>query len=115
MAYNQSLVAITPADFKSTAEELGLAMGHSGNEFTVPLSADGLTVTHYGLHSWATIEAAQVWLGNAYPPVAGFNTDDVDAIRSQLIISVQEGASPGAHFDNVLTSNGLERFEPNIN
>ena len=45
MPYNQSLVAITPIGFKSTAEALGIAMGHSGNEFTIPVSSDGLTAT----------------------------------------------------------------------
>lgn len=111
MSYSVSLVAITPAAFKPTSEALGQAMGHSGNEFTIPLSATGSEpATHYGLHAWATPEAAQVWLGNAYPETE-YTNEQIDAIRSQLIISVEEGANPGAHFDSVLSSNSLMRIE----
>ena len=112
MPYNQSLVAITPIGFKSTAEALGIAMGHSGNEFTIPVSSDGLTVTHYGLHAWATPEAAVVWLGNAYSPDTGYTPEQIDAIRAQLIISVEAGANPGTHFDSVLSLNSLTRIQP---
>ena len=112
MAYDQSLVAITPAAFKATAEALGQAMGHTGNEFTVPLSAGGAEpATHYGLHAWATPEAAAVWLGNAYPPDTGYTEQQIDDIRNALTISVQENANPGEHFDTVLTSQSLQRIQ----
>ena len=102
--YSISLIAITPAAFKSTAEALGQAMGHSGNEFTVPL---GNPVTHYALEAKVTPSTAAIWAGEAYPAIEGFTHAQIDAIRSQLIISLQEGADPLAHFNAVLSANGL--------
>jgi len=112
--YSISLIAITPADFKPTAEALGLAMGHGGNEFSVPLYT-GETLTHYGLHAWVTPSTAAIWAGEAYPPDTGYTDEQIDAIRSQLIISLQEGADPLAHFNEVLADNGLALLvsEPN--
>jgi hypothetical protein len=104
--YTESLVAITPADFRDTAEALGQAMGHSGHEFSVPLYT-GADLTHYGLHAWVTPEAAVVWLGNAYPPDTGYTDEQIDAIRTALIVSVQTGGVPAEHFTSVLADNGL--------
>jgi hypothetical protein len=104
--YTESLVAITPADFRDTAEALGQAMGHSGNEFSVPLYT-GADLTHYGLHAWVTPEAAAVWLGNAYPADTGYTDEQIDAIRTALIVSVQTGGVPAEHFGAVLADNGL--------
>jgi hypothetical protein len=104
--YTESLVAITPADFRDTAEQLGMAMGHSGHEFSVPLYT-GETLTHYGLHAWVTPEAAAVWLGNAYPPDTGYTDEQIDAIRTALIVSVQTGGVPAEHFGAVLEAEGL--------
>jgi hypothetical protein len=108
--YTESLVAITPADFRDTAEALGQAMGHSGHEFSVPLYT-GETLTHYGLHAWVTPEAAAVWLGNTYPPDTGYTDEQIDAIRAVLIISVQTGGVPAEHFTNVVAANALQ-LEP---
>jgi hypothetical protein len=102
--YSISLIAITPAAFKPTAEALGQAMGHGGNEFTVAI---GNPVTHYALEAKVTPSTAAIWAGEAYPLVEGFTHEQIDAIRSQLIISLQEGADPLAHFNEVLADNGL--------
>lgn len=109
MAYSFSLVAITPAAFKPVAEALGQAMGHSGQEFSVPIpNADA--PTHYGLHAWVTPEAAAVWLGTAYPAV-DYTPEQIDAIRSNLIISCLEGVTPIEHWQSVLAANALEQTE----
>jgi hypothetical protein len=104
--YTESLVAITPADFRDTAEQLGMAMGHSGNEFSVPLYT-GDTLTHYGLHAWVTPEAAAVWTGNAYPTGTEYTDEQIDAIRTALTVSVQTGGVPAEHFGAVLEAEGL--------
>jgi hypothetical protein len=105
--YTQSLVAITPADFRDTAEALGQAMGHSGNEFSVPLYT-GETLTHYGLHAWVTPEAAAVWMGEAYPTGTEYTDEQIDAIRTALTVSVQTGGPiPIEHFAEVLVAEGL--------
>ena len=106
--YTFSLVAITPAAFKPTAEALGQAMGHSGSEFNVPLYT-GETLTHYGLHAWVTPATAAIWLGEAYPEGTEYTPEQIDAVRSQLIISCLEGVVPREHFDGVLGENGLSQ------
>lgn len=120
MTYTFSLVAITPAAFKETAEALGLAMGHSGSEFNVPLYTDGI-LTHYGLHAWVTPEVAAIWLGEAYPDVDDYTHEQIDAVRSQLTISCIQAAEPMAHFqsvvprehfESVLLANGLTEGKP---
>lgn len=105
--YSISLIALTPVAFKATAEALGQAMGHGGNEFTVPVYT-GDTHTHYALEAMTTRSTAAVWAGEAYPEVEGFTPEQIDAIRGQLIISLQEGANPLTHFQEVLTTNGLQ-------
>jgi hypothetical protein len=105
--YTQSLVAITPADFRDTAEALGQAMGHSGHEFSVPLYT-GETLTHYGLHAWVTPEAAAVWTGNAYPTGTEYTDEQIDAIRTALTVSVDpDSPEPVEHFAAVLAAEGL--------
>ena len=111
MTYTFSLVAITPEAFKPTAEALGAAMGHSGSEFNVPIYTDGI-LTHYGLHAWVTPEVAAIWLGEAYPDVDGYTHEQIDAVRTQLIISCLEGVVPREHFESVLLANGLTEGEP---
>jgi hypothetical protein len=105
--YTQSLVAITPADFRDTAEQLGQAMGHSGQEFSVPLYT-GADLTHYGLHAWVTPEAAAVWTGNAYPTGTEYTDEQIDAIRTALTVSVDaDSPEPVEHFAGVLAAEGL--------
>lgn len=109
MSLPYSLVAITPAGFKTTAEALGLAMGHSGQEFSVPLP-NSTNPTHYGLHAWVSEEVAQIWLGNAYPDTE-FTNEQVDAVRSNLIISCLEGVTPVEHWQTVLLNNNITQTE----
>lgn len=111
MTLTVSLVAITPASFRDTAEALGLAMGHSGQEFAIPLTT-GSGVTHYGLHAWITPEAAEIWSGQAYPTGTDYTPEQIDAVRSQLIISLRDEAPvPLEHWGEVLGANGLQSPE----
>ena len=108
--YTYSLVAITPAAFRPTAEALGAAMGHSGSEFNVPLyTGASEEPTHYGLHAWVTPATAAIWLGQAYPDGTEYTEEQIDAVRSQLVISCLEGVVPREHFDGVLSDNGLSQ------
>ena len=104
--YSFSLIALTPVSFKPTAEALGQAMGHGGNEFTVPVYT-GASHTHYALEAKVTPSTAAIWAGEAYPPVEGFTTEQIDGIRSQLIISLSDELEPLPHFHAVLSANGL--------
>lgn len=108
MTYSISLVAITPLPMKDLVETLGVMLGHHGNEFTVPLTSDGITETHKALHAWVTPEYSKYWTGEAYPAIEGFTHQQIDAVRSQLIISLQEGVEPLAHFHEVLQTHSLQ-------
>lgn len=96
-----SLIAITPAYFKNTAEALGLAMGHSGQEFSVSISSG----TYYGLHAWVSEQDAKIWTGEVYPEV-GYSHEQIDVIRNTLIISVTD-MQPLDHLEKVLQDNNL--------
>lgn len=89
-----SLVAITPAANLEAAEVF--ANGPALSEFTVPL---GEPATHYYLHAWVTSEEAALWQTDTPP---------------WLIISLQEGADPLAHFNAVLSANGLQLPQPSL-
>jgi hypothetical protein len=97
---------------KANSEALGVAVGHSGNEFGVPLTDDGLTITHYGLHSWTTLERETWWKGEAYPGNTGYSNAQINAVRNKLIISTMPAdTDPVDHFNTVLQANSLELFE----
>ena len=107
MTYTVSLVAITPLPMKDFAETMGLMLGHSGQEFSVPLTSDGTNETHRALHAWVTPEYSQLWTGEAYPE--GADEAAVDWVRSGLIISLREGTVPLDHFNDVLQASDLEK------
>lgn len=104
--YNISLIAITPLPMKDLVETLGIMLGHHGNEFTVPLTSDGVNETHRALEAWVTPSYAKYWTGEAYPE--GADPEAVDWVRSELIISLQEGVTPLDHYGAVLTANALQ-------
>jgi hypothetical protein len=108
MTHNISLIAITPANFKPQAEELGNAMGHSGVEFTVPLtSTGGEQPTHFALHAWVGQTAADIWTGVTYPANTGFTQQQIDGVRNMLIISTNENITPSEHFTAVCDAHNL--------
>lgn len=52
MTFPVSLVMICPAAAMEQVSAIGVALGHSENEFSVPLSPTGNEpATHYGLHT----------------------------------------------------------------
>ncbi len=108
MTYTVSLVAVTPLPMKDFAETMGLMLGHSGQEFSIPLTA-GEGETHRALHAWVTPEYSQFWTGEAYPD--GAEPAAVDWVRNELIISLRDGGEPVEHFQSVLLQNGLAPLE----
>ncbi len=108
MSNTVSLIAITPLPMKDIAETMGLMLGHSGQEFAIPLTT-GTEETHRALHAWVSPEYSKIWTGEAYPD--GADPEAVDWVRSQLIISLRDGGVPIEHFDEVLAANSLIRIE----
>jgi hypothetical protein len=89
-----ALVLITPADLLDKANALGEAMGYGPGSYSVALSDNGKTVTHYGLSLerpgddfLAMLQGAMH--GNA-PEGLDYPTEDFAAVLSAL--QMGEGA-----------------------
>jgi hypothetical protein len=114
MSYTFSAVLVTPADQLEDANKVGLALGYSANEFTVPASSDGTTITHYYCHTWANevFDAMVKGLGEGTPPAADYEAAGLTAEQymlalSRLIVSCRDGADPAGHVDEILSANNL--------
>jgi hypothetical protein len=117
MSYTYSAVLVTPADQLEDANKVGLALGYSANEFTVPASDNGTDITHYYCHSWCNEVFDQMvrGLGEGTPPAAdyeaaGLTQEQYITALSRLIVSCKDGADPAQHVDEVLTAAGLTRL-----
>lgn len=110
--FPHSLVLICPAAYKAAANAMGEALGWSGDNLPVALSASGQApATHYGCHAWSQPSAVAIFTGQVTPEVEGVTPEQIDAIRTQLIVSVDQGQGR-AHFDAVCAANGLQTIEP---
>lgn len=112
-----SIVIIVPADLREKANRLACALGHDvlpGDTFTVPLSDDGETVTHYGTRTQAKqafvdilTAAAEGELPEGFPcPL-----EDVQEVIAAMILNERTDGEITTHFDDVLAANGLQRME----
>jgi hypothetical protein len=117
MSYTYSAVLVTPADQLEDANKVGLALGYSSNEFTVPASDNGTDITHYYCHTWANevFDGMVKGLGEGTPPAAdyeaaGLTVEQYITALSRLIVSCRDGADPAQHVDEVLTAAGLEKL-----
>jgi hypothetical protein len=117
MSYTFSAVLVTPADQLEDANKVGLALGYSANEFTVPASSDGENITHFYCHTWAneTFDQMVRGLGEGTPPAAdyeaaGLTQEQYIAALSRLVVSCRDGADPAQHVEEVLTAIGLEQM-----
>ena len=117
MAYTYSAVLITPADQLEDANKVGLALGYSANEFTIPASSDGENVTHYFCHSWANevFDGMVSGLNEGTLPTAdlekaGLTEGQYITALSRMIVSCRDGADPQTHVDEVLAAMGLVKL-----
>lgn len=108
MTFPVSLVMVCPVAALSQVAALGSELGHSENEFGVPLSVTGQEpATHMGLHTWATHETAAAWTEDE--TVGPLTPEQTAAIRSVLIMSASTEITAGDHFAAVLLERGLRR------
>ena len=109
MSFDHSFVMICPVASKAAVEAFGQALGYSGQEFSVPLSADGAAPpTHYGLHTWALPETVAMFMTDAAVP--GLGPAQIAWLRATLIMSASTEITGGAHFDAVCAAHGLQRI-----
>jgi len=104
-----SLVLILPAAAKAMGNAFATEQGWQepdGDTFSVPLSPDGKTVTHYGTHANADEDGPFVQM-MADPP------EEALPLLSVMVVSMRPyDATWGApHFDEVAAANGLARWQ----
>jgi len=120
------IVAIAPIEHHAALEALGLALGHSGREWMLRLSASGTepathvaTVPMMRAETWAAWQALAGNPGMA-PTVEGYTPETIAAaITSTTLDALDLSADPvsmwggaaAAHLDAVLTARGLQRIE----
>jgi hypothetical protein len=113
-----SLVAIVPVAHRAVLEAVGALMGHSGQEYGVPLSpSGGAPATHYGLRALARIETVAQWnaikANPALAPVAqGYTGEAVRAAIEALIFDAVDDAPDvgGPHFAAMAQAQGLQQI-----
>jgi len=117
--WNLSIVLIVPAHLQDKANRLSCALGHDvlpGNTFSVPLSSDGETVTHYGCRTTAKPEFVYILAaaGDGHLPPDfpldefGVTAQDVADVLAAQIIDVRGAGEMMGHFDIVLAANDLQ-------
>lgn len=113
MSYDHSLVLIVPADLKDAANAMGQAIGWTGDNLSVPLSANGKEpATHYGCHAWAQDIAIQWLTGQAEPPASDYTPEQIAGVLSQIVVSVDaNGLQGGEHFAAAIANANLQRIE----
>jgi len=112
--WTYSIVMISPAATRDGANAIAEALGHGPNNFSATLSDDGQTITHYGCRTQAQQSFVDLLAGmgqGEFPPIEGVDPKLIETILTSLIIDIQDGADGATHFNQVLTDNGLARFE----
>ncbi len=111
-AYIYSVALAVPAAHRDAANAAAVAFGwqdagRGPGTFSVPLSPDGATVTHYGTLTRATAS----FVGTLASPPPGYG-----GLLSVLLADVREcpaDASP-AHWADFLAANGLHVIEQDL-
>jgi len=110
-----SIVIIVPVDLREKANALSCALGHDvlpGDTFTVPLSSDGETVTHYGTRTQGKQGFLDIIAGASegqLPDDFEQPLEDVQEVISAMIFDVRTDGEITTHFDDVIIENGLSR------
>ena len=76
----QSAILILPAELKSQGNAVGEAMGWGPESYTIPLSNNGLDITHYGLRADVDDQFVR-WITGVDP----LPMSDVEIIIASLI------------------------------
>lgn len=127
MSYTYSLILVTSAAHKATVEAAGAALGHSGQEYSVPLAPTSAgPATHYACAPWATRMGVLTMLGSLpeddEPPtddeiaemnerLSAFTSEQIAALRAVITGRAVNGGDPQANFATVLADMGLVRVE----
>lgn len=104
---------IVSADYVNEARAANMATGR-GQGFSVPLSMDGMSISHYGASGSLTSAQAE-WCLSPLPTILssdGSLIDISDGLRSALYFSVTErSADASSQFYELCDELGLTRFD----
>ena len=106
-----STVMIVEAAHRETANAMGAALGYGPGTYTVPLSDDGETVTHYGAHAVTSEDYIDILvaalLGDL--PSADWATVGLDEASILAALAAMTISAPGSPID--INSASLERLQ----
>lgn len=120
-----SLVCIVPDEHKPQIEAAGAALGHSGAEYGVPLSADGSEpATHWGFNANGSTATRTLAIAGSLPDrdptdeeqalvddaLSIWTEAEITALRSLYTASVRPDAERKGHFWDVIAEMGLTRL-----
>ncbi|NRA29168.1 MAG: hypothetical protein HRU11_02820 [Parvularculaceae bacterium] len=108
--YQYAVVLIIPDAHKAAFEALGQQLGHSGHEYSIPLSASGQEpVTHWGLNTLTTQAFVNVLSGQVPD---GVDSQVFQQLSSLQIVSIKPSSDYRGHFAEVLLAEGLQSVIP---
>ena len=97
-----SAVLIIPAAMRDAANAVGAAMNWGPDNYTIPLSSDGVSVTHYGCRTYVSQEF--ITMLETPPDIPG-----VTEVIAALIVDLSETFAPWDHADAAFAAAGLVR------
>ena len=97
-----SSVLIIPAALRDAANAVGMAMNGGPDNYTIPLSIDGVTVTHYGCRTGVSQEFITML---SSPP----NIPGIAEVLAALIVDLSDTLAPWDHADAAFAAAGLVR------
>ena len=121
-ALNNSVVIVVPSVIREQCNLIAEIMGWGPNSFSVPLTPDGVNITHYGLRSECD-DTFIGWLrGESELPTIVTRDPKIKMVLNTIILDVspdkfnpQRGLLWGSeHFDYVCNQNNLTRYDNNI-
>jgi hypothetical protein len=104
-----SAVLIIPAALKPAADAIGAAMGWGPTSYTVPLSADGETVTHYAARADVT-DSFVNWITGSEPLPSNI-AEHAAPVLAALITDFSQTQWGREHFDSVLAQHNMTIYE----
>lgn len=102
-----STVLLIPAALQADGNAVAEQMGWGPSNYSVPVTTDGTTVSHYGLHTFTSAQF-QGWVEGTEPLPEGMT--HAQPVIDALIYSFRDDIKNREHFDAVLAANGLQHM-----
>ena len=101
----KSTVLIIPTNLQADGNAVAEAMGWGVNNYSVPLTTNGVDISHYGLHTHTSAQF-EGWITGTQPLPAGM--EYAQPVIDALIYSFRDDIKNREHFDAVLAANNLQ-------